>query len=171
MENSQQKRIINSCNTCRVPIHEGEPIYVSSVGRNSGGYSGAYGRKNFKEGYQGGTYGGYYGGTKSSERWAQCAWCYDQWQAEISAKKKFWWNCWIWGLLIVIALTVGSIVHQLTQKEETISPWYKVKLFSLGGWKIPLTTFLILVLGICLVAIIGKNFQPQVDRYKLRKRF
>jgi hypothetical protein len=88
MLGSQERRIINSCQTCRTPIYEGEPVYTSSKGQSSGYTRGAYGGKNFGD-YQAGGYGGQYNSAHASESWAQCAWCYDQWQAEIVANKRF----------------------------------------------------------------------------------
>jgi hypothetical protein len=66
MLNNQEKRIINSCQTCRISIYEGEPIYTSSKGQNSGYTKGAYGGRNFGD-YQAGGYGGHYSGTHASE--------------------------------------------------------------------------------------------------------
>jgi len=86
--NSQERRIINSCQTCRAPIYEGEPIYASSKAQSSGYTRGAYGGRSFGD-YQAGGYGGHYSSAHASESWAQCAWCYDQWQAEIAANKSF----------------------------------------------------------------------------------
>nr|CAG8528810.1 11832_t:CDS:2 [Entrophospora candida] len=88
MQTNTEKRIINSCHTCREPIYEGEPIYTSSKGHSSGHTKGVYGGKGFGFGdYQVGGYGGHYSGSHSSETWAQCAWCYDQWQAEVANKE------------------------------------------------------------------------------------
>ena len=66
MLNSQERRIINSCQTCRTPIYEGEPIYTSSKGRSSGYTSGAYGGRSFGD-YQAGGYGGHYSSAHASE--------------------------------------------------------------------------------------------------------
>ena len=93
-QNSQEKserRIINSCQTCRTSIYEGEPIYSSSRGQSSGYHRGGYGGAGFGQGdYHGGIYGGYHSSAHASEGWAQCSWCYDQWQAEVKSNKKFW---------------------------------------------------------------------------------
>ncbi|CAI2187970.1 18114_t:CDS:2, partial [Funneliformis geosporum] len=66
MLNAQERRIINSCQTCRTPIYEGEPIYTSSKSQSSGHARGAYGGKSFGD-YQAGGYGGTYGSTHASE--------------------------------------------------------------------------------------------------------
>lgn len=66
MLNNQEKRIISGCQTCRILICEGEPIYASSKGQNSGYAKGAYGGRNFGD-YQAGGYGGHYSGTHASE--------------------------------------------------------------------------------------------------------
>ena len=66
MPNNSERRIINSCHTCRTPIYEGEPIYTSSRGRSSGYTRGVYGGRGFGD-YQAGGYGGTYGGTHASE--------------------------------------------------------------------------------------------------------
>lgn len=42
---NQEKLIINSCQTCRIPIYQGEPIYTSSKGQTSGYVKGVYGGK------------------------------------------------------------------------------------------------------------------------------
>ena len=86
-----QKIIINSCHTCRNPIYQGEPIYTSFRGENSGQIRGVYGGKQFGNNtYSAGAYGGHYSGQHASENWAQCAWCCDQWQTEVRINKKFW---------------------------------------------------------------------------------
>ncbi|MCE8163884.1 MAG: hypothetical protein I3273_06490 [Candidatus Moeniiplasma glomeromycotorum] len=96
---NQEKIVINSCQTCRTPIYQGEPIYTSSKGQSSGYVKGVYGGKSFgSTGYSAGGYGGHYGGTHASESWAQCAWCYDQWQAEVKANRKFWIMWWLGGV-------------------------------------------------------------------------
>lgn len=65
---NQEKLIINSCQTCRTPIYQGEPIYTSSKGQSSGYVKGVYGGKSFGDsGYSAGAYGGHYGGTHASE--------------------------------------------------------------------------------------------------------
>ena len=66
MSNSQPRRIINSCQTCRTPIYEGEPIYTSSKGQSSGYSKGVYGGRGFGD-YQVGGYGGHYSSTHASE--------------------------------------------------------------------------------------------------------
>ena len=65
--NSQERRIINSCQTCRIPIYQGEPIYTSSKGESAGHFKGGYGGKSFGDsGYSAGVYGGNYSGTHAS---------------------------------------------------------------------------------------------------------
>lgn len=65
---NQEKVVINSCQTCRTPIYQGEPIYTSSKGQSSGYVKGVYGGKSFgSTGYSAGGYGGHYGGTHASE--------------------------------------------------------------------------------------------------------
>ena len=175
--NSQERRIINSCQTCRIPIYEGEPIYASSKGQSSGYTKGAYGGRSFGD-YQAGGYGGHYSSTHASESWAQCAWCYDQWQAEIAANKSFWIKWWLGGILFVIVATIISIVAfpgleaggDKPSNTSSKVPWHQMKIFSLGSWKIPLIAPITLVVSIFLVSILGKIFQPAVNRYKLRKR-
>ncbi|MCE8162952.1 MAG: hypothetical protein I3273_00675 [Candidatus Moeniiplasma glomeromycotorum] len=111
MVDNQEKIIVNSCQTCRTPIYQGEPIYTSSKGESAGYVKGVYGGKQFGEGgYSAGAYGGHYGGTHTSETWAQCAWCYDQWQAEVKANKSFWIKWWVGGILFLILATVVSIL-------------------------------------------------------------
>ncbi|CAI2177554.1 2438_t:CDS:2 [Funneliformis geosporum] len=66
MLNAQERRIINSCQTCRTPIYEGQPIYTSSKSQSSGHTKGVYGGKSFGD-YQAGGYGGTYGSTHASE--------------------------------------------------------------------------------------------------------
>ena len=52
---NQEKIIINSCQTCRTPIYQGEPIYTSSKGQSSGYVKGVYGGKSFGDsGYSAG---------------------------------------------------------------------------------------------------------------------
>ena len=167
-----QKIIINSCHTCRNPIYQGEPIYTSSKGESSGHMKGVYGGKQFGGGgYSAGAYGGNYSGNYASETWAQCAWCYDQWQTEVAVNKKFWIKWWIGGsLLIILTTIVISIVFPGLEINSANSvPWYQIKIFSLGSWKIPLITPLVLIVGLLLTRILGHFLQPKVDRYKLRK--
>ena len=66
MSNNSERRIINSCHTCRTPIYEGEPIYTSSKGQSSGYTKGAYGGSGFGN-YQAGGYGGHYSSAHASE--------------------------------------------------------------------------------------------------------
>lgn len=170
-----ERRIINSCQTCRIPIYEGEPVYTSSKGQSSGYTRGAYGGRSFGD-YQAGGYGGHYSGTHASESWAQCAWCYDQWQAEIVANKSFWIKWWLGGILLVIITTVASVfifpgLEESGNSQPNASvPWHRMKIFSLGSLKVPLIAPIVLVIGLILVSILGNLFQPSVDRYKLRKR-
>lgn len=170
--NSQEKRIINSCQTCRMPIYEGEPIYTSSKGQSSGYTKGAYGGRNFGD-YQAGGYGGHYSSDHASESWAQCAWCYDQWQAEVAANKSFWLKWWLGGILFVIIATIISIVMfpglEWGDGKSKVA-WHRMKIFSLGSWQIPLIAPIVLFVALLLVRIMGNLFQPAVDRYKLRKR-
>ena len=177
MASVQERKIINSCHTCRNPIYEGEPIYSSSKGQSSGYGGGSYGGKIFeKVGYQVGGYGGYYGGNHSSENWVQCSWCYDRWQAELVKNRGFWWKWWMGGLFLSFLVAIASIVmipglenNNIPQNNPEI-PWYRIKIFSLGSWKISLITPLILFASILLTKVFGNFFQPAVDRYKLRKR-
>ncbi|MCE8163649.1 MAG: hypothetical protein I3274_05565 [Candidatus Moeniiplasma glomeromycotorum] len=178
MANNSERRIINSCQTCRTPIYEGEPIYTSSKGQSSGYTKGAYGGKSFFGDYQAGVYGGHYSGTHASEMWAQCAWCYDQWQAEIAANKNFWIKWWLGGILFIIIATIASILifpgmEKSSNPQPGSSnevPWHRIKIFSVGSSHIPLIAPLVLVVGLFLVSILGKIFQPDVNRYKLRQR-
>ena len=43
MNKENEKRIISVCNTCRLPIYLGEPIYNSSDSKRSGLTTGVYG--------------------------------------------------------------------------------------------------------------------------------
>lgn len=171
MSNSQGRRIINSCHTCRTPIYEGEPIYTSSKDQSSGYTKGAYGGRSFGD-YQAGGYGGHYSSTHASESWAQCAWCYDQWQAEVAANKSFWIKWWLGGILFTIIATIISIVVSpgLEESEKQKVSWHRKKIFSLGSWQIPLLAPLVLIVSLFLVSVLGNLFQPAVNRYKLRKR-
>jgi len=175
MSNSQQRKIINSCQTCRTPIYEGEPIYASSKGQSSGYTSGAYGGRSFGD-YQAGGYGGHYSSAHASESWAQCAWCYDQWQAEIATNKRFWIKWWLGGILLVIILTIASVFifpgleKSKNSQSNTSVPWHQMKFFSLGSLKVPLLALIVLIVGLILVSILGSLFQPSINRYKLRKR-
>jgi len=62
-----------------MPIYEGEPIYRSEVGKNTGTNAGLYGGYGGKvpiipgEGVHGGGYGGRHSDDQSSEIWVQCA--------------------------------------------------------------------------------------------------
>jgi len=175
MLNSPERRIINSCQTCRTPIYEGEPIYTSSRGQSSGYTKGAYGGKSFGD-YQAGGYGGHYSSTHASEGWAQCAWCYDQWQAEVAANKSFLIKWWLGGILLVIILTVVSafsfpgLEEGASSQPNSSVPWHRMKIFSLGSLKVPLIAPIVLVVGLVLISILGNLFQPSINRYKLRKR-
>jgi hypothetical protein len=171
MLNSSERRIINSCQTCRTPIYEGEPIYTSSKGQNSGHASGAYGGRNFGH-YQTGGYGGHYSSTHAAESWVQCSWCYDQWQAEVAANKNFWIKWWLGGILFLIVATIISIIAfpGLEKSENKKVAWHRIKLFSLGNRQIPVIAPIVLVVGLLLVSAFGNLFQPAVNRYKLRKR-
>ena len=179
MENEvTQRRIINTCNTCRMPIYEGEPIYRSEVGKNTGTNAGLYGGYGGKvpiipgEGVHGGGYGGRHSDDQSSEIWVQCAWCYDQWQAEL-AKSKWFWPKWLfWCLLVGIIVAIVDNWWNPPFKYNTTgydkAPIYrKIKY----GWQPFSAGPLIWLLLVFLVGIVlGRIFRPQVDRYKLRER-
>ena len=178
MTSVQERKIINSCHTCRNPIYEGEPIYSSSKAQSSGYGGGSYGGKRFeKVGYQVGAYGGYYSGTHASENWVQCSWCYDQWQAELVKNRNFWRKCWWRGLLFSVVITIISVFmlpglennSNIQQSGPEIS-WYRIRIFSLGSWKIPLIAPLTFSASILLTKFLGNFFQPVVARYKLRKQ-
>jgi hypothetical protein len=66
LSDREKRRIINSCQTCRTSIYEGEPTYISSKGRSSGHVGGSYGGKNISD-YQIGGYGKHYSGSHASE--------------------------------------------------------------------------------------------------------
>ncbi|KLL04483.1 MAG: hypothetical protein MRERV_21c037 [Mycoplasmataceae bacterium RV_VA103A] len=177
MPNNPERRIINSCHTCRTPIYEGEPIYTSSKGQSSVYTKGAYAGKVFGSygGYEVGGHAGHHSGTYASENWAQCAWCYDQWQAEVAANKSFWIKWWLGGILFIIVATIISIMMfpglESTQSgTKQAVPWHRTKVFSLGSWQISLLAILVPLVGITLVSFLGSIFQPSVDRYKLRKQ-
>ena len=172
MDNNPERKIVNVCQTCRLPIYEGEPIYTSSKGKSSGYTKGAYGGTGFFGNYQGGAYGGHQSSTYDSEIWAQCAWCYDQWQLEVAANKSFWIKWWLGGILFTIIATIISIAMfpGLEGSENKKVSWYRIKIFALGSWQIPLLAPLTLAASLFLVNIFGKLFQPAVNRYKLRKR-
>lgn len=180
MENNQRKRIINSCQTCRNPIYEGEPVYASSKGQTSGYSSGVAGGvgKGFGYGYGGGigTYGGHHKGEHSSENWAQCAWCYDRWQAKVNANWSFWWKWWLGGILFILILTIISVflfpslekeeIANLKNNDKNLTHFWRFPIF----WKVSLGHFIIFFAGIALVGILGYFLQPKVDRYKIRVR-
>lgn len=171
MSNDREKRrIINSCQTCRTPIYEGEPTYNSSKGQNSGYAKGSYGRGGSSN-YEIGGYGGYYNGSHTSENWIQCSWCYDQWQIELAINRKFWVKWWLGGILLTIVATIISVNNfpGLEKSNEKI-PWHRIKLFSLGSWKVSAIALIIFLFSLLLTIIIGSLFQPTADRYKLRKR-
>lgn len=69
MLSSQARRIINSCQTCRTPIYEGEPVYTSAKGKSSIYMKGAYAGKVFGSygGFGVGGHVGHQGGTYDSE--------------------------------------------------------------------------------------------------------
>jgi len=167
-----QKIIINSCHTCRNPICQGEPIYTSYRGKNSGNTGGFYGGRSGSGGYSAGAYTGHYSGNYASKTWAQCAWYYDQWQVEVAAKKKFWIKWWIGGSLLIILATIISILAFPGLKIDSTNPvpWYRLGIFSLGSRWIALITPLILIVSFFLVWILGYFLQPKAERYKLRKR-
>jgi hypothetical protein len=171
MLNDQEKRrITNSCQTCRTPIYEGEPIYFSSKGQSSGYAQGVYGGRGFGN-YQAGGYGKHYNGSHISENWVQCAWCYDQWQIELATNKKFWLKWWLGGILLAIVAMIISInVFPGLEKSKERIPWHRIKLFSLGNWEISVITLVIFLFSLLLTTIIGSLLQPVADRYKLRKR-
>jgi hypothetical protein len=166
----EKRRIINSCQTCRTPIYEGEPTYTSSKSQSSGYTSGSYGGKGFSS-YKVGSYGRYYDGSRASESWIQCPWCYDQWQIELAINRKFWIKWWLGGILLTIIATIISINNfpGLEKSSEKI-PWHRIKLFSLGSWEISAITLIIFLFSLLLTIITGSLFQPATNRYKLRKR-
>lgn len=51
----EKRRIINSCQTCRTPIYEGESAYTSSKSQSSGYTGGSHGGRGFNN-YQTGRY-------------------------------------------------------------------------------------------------------------------
>lgn len=142
MHSNHERKIINVCQTCRTPIYEGEPIYTSSKGQSSGYNKGVYGGTGFFGNYQGGAYGGHHSSTHASETWAQCAWCYDQWQVEVAANKSFWIKWWIGGVILTIIATALTIY--IWPGEDIIKgliediPWYRWNIFNVGSLKIPL---------------------------------
>jgi hypothetical protein len=179
MENEvAQRRIINTCNTCRMPIYEGEPIYRSEVGKNTGTNAGLYGGYGGKvpiipgEGIHAGSYGGLHSDDQSSEIWVQCAWCYDQWQAEL-AKSKWFWPKWLLGCLpvgIIAALVFNfwypSLKRNTLDFNDAFFPrkiYANWQLFSAGSW---ISLLLVFLVGI----VLGRIFRPRVDRYKLREK-
>lgn len=175
-----QKKIINTCNTCRTPIYEGEPIYKSEVGQNTGTNAGLYGGYGGKvpiipgEGVHGGGYGGRHSDDQSSEIWVQCAWCYDQWQAEL-AKSKWFWPKWLVGGVIfdIIATVIFNFIICPSRGLTTGGNWlsnYLRKEQDFGWLKFPFTTPIFSVVFFVLLIFLGLVFRPRVDRYKLRER-
>ncbi|WNE41085.1 MAG: hypothetical protein mread185_000542 [Mycoplasmataceae bacterium] len=170
LSEQEKRRIVNSCQTCRNPIYEGESIYTSSKGQSSRYVNGSYGSKNFSN-YRVGGHGEYYDSSHLSENWVQCSWCYDQWRTELVINKKFWIKWWLGGGLLIFIATIANInIFPGLEESSSKITWYRINFFSLGKWKISIATLLLFLILLILTKFLGGLFQPAADRYKMRKR-
>ena len=76
------RKVINTCNTCRTPIYEGETVYDIQISQKFGYNDSNYDNSQTTPSSEKKEIN-YYKDRTNSENWAQCSWCYDQWQDEI----------------------------------------------------------------------------------------
>ena len=169
-----EKKIINTCNTCRSPIHEGEILWHSQTGQSSGKTVGAYGGANThvnqNTSVHGGTYGAHHSSEHSSENWIQCGWYYDQWQGEIIENDKWKKTPNITNWAIVFGITavcsiISIILGYYFAKEKNVTDFTKPVI----AWGvIGLVGGFILGFGAGTKPAYPEPSKP--DRYRFRKR-
>lgn len=186
-ETINERKIINTCSTCRIPIYEGESIYISSAGVSSGRTGGIYGgaggktetgvpglAKGVGVGVGVGVHRGVYGGKENIETWTQCAWCYDQWQEEL--RKDYWfWPKWLTFWLLIDAIFLAWYGNGV-KGDENLKFWNlecRWASFKLGSMlEIGITSRLICITvsSVLFIVALGYLCRPRVNRYKIRER-
>ena len=113
----------------------------------------------------GGGYGGIHSDSRSSEIWVQCAWCYDQWQAEVEKSKWFWPKWLAVGIIINIITTMVMHFFILPGQGHTVEDKNPILFFfrkerAVSSLKFPLSTPLSLAVVLVLVIFLGHIFRP-----------
>ena len=139
-----EKKIVNTCNTCRLPIHEGEPTYYSGRGETSGHTQGTYGGASYHNN-QNISYHG-------------------EWQGEILAKNEWNKKFGMWLAMIVLPATALTCLIVWYINRENPNNSNRVTNFGFASF------FLSAGMAWVINGIKNGFFAPSVNRYKLRKR-